>query len=111
MDRLAFSVLWEMTPDVEVVDVTYTKSVIHSRGAMTYQKAQELIDGTTDAKDEGMSDDVTSALKELMRIAKVLRKRRYVVMPAFLHHHMLYVWSFCACHVSQSSVRSRPETQ
>ena len=41
-----------MTPDVEVVDVTFTKSVIHSRAAMTYQDAQELIDGVAGSEVE-----------------------------------------------------------
>lgn len=81
MDRLAFSVLWEMTPDVEVVDVTFTKSVIHSRAAMTYQDAQELIDGVADSEVEkkiegATTSEVTAALKELMRISKILRQRR-----------------------------------
>jgi exosome complex exonuclease DIS3/RRP44 len=70
VDRLAFSVLWELTPDVEVVQTTFTKSVIHSRAAMTYEEAQNSI------LDESKSDEVTKSLRELMRIAKVLRKRR-----------------------------------
>ena len=28
VDRLAFSVLWEMTPDIQTVGVKFTKSVI-----------------------------------------------------------------------------------
>jgi exosome complex exonuclease DIS3/RRP44 len=92
VDRLAFSVLWEMTEDLEVVDVIFTKSVIHSRAAMTYQDAQELIDGTpasdelmakmvgtTDEERLATKEQVVPGLRELMRIAKVLRQRRCVV--------------------------------
>lgn len=84
MDRLAFSVLWEMTQDLEVIDIIYTKSVIHSRAALRYEDAQHLIDGTPlDADGEKALEtesraEVTVGLRELMRIAKVLRKRRYV---------------------------------
>lgn len=31
VDRFAFSVLWKCTPEGEILDVEFTKSVIHSR--------------------------------------------------------------------------------
>ena len=40
MERLAFSVLWEMTPDADIVSATFTKSIIRSSAALTYQAAQ-----------------------------------------------------------------------
>jgi exoribonuclease R len=70
VDRLAFSVIWELTPDAEPVSVQFTKSIIKSRAALTYQAAQNRI---VDKKD---TDAVTTSLRLLMRIAKVLRKRR-----------------------------------
>lgn len=45
-ERLAFSVLWEVTPDVQVLSTTFTKSLICSRAAMTYGQAQDIIDDT-----------------------------------------------------------------
>ena len=42
--RLAFSVLWEMTAEAEILSTNFTKSVIQSRAALTYQAAQERID-------------------------------------------------------------------
>lgn len=53
VERLAFSVLWEMTPDAEAVSVRFTKSVIASRAALTYAQAQTRID------DPSMTDEVT----------------------------------------------------
>jgi exosome complex exonuclease DIS3/RRP44 len=53
VERLAFSAIWEMTPQAEVVSVRFTKSVIASRAALTYAEAQTRID------DERMHDEVT----------------------------------------------------
>ena len=101
VERLAFSVLWEVTPNVDVVNVRwgpcsnigcaagchsmqpapvlvpmwlspcrFTRSVIKSRAAMTYQEAQTRID------DERLNDEVTLGLRRMNAVAKVLRKRR-----------------------------------
>lgn len=40
VERLAFSVIWEMTEDAEIVDIKFTKSVIASKEAFTYEAAQ-----------------------------------------------------------------------
>jgi hypothetical protein len=53
VERLAFSVIWEMTPGGDVVGRRFTKSVIASRAALTYQQAQERIDNAD------MQDDIT----------------------------------------------------
>ena len=42
--RYAFSVIWELNGDAEIQNVKFCKSLIHSRAALTYQKAQEMID-------------------------------------------------------------------
>lgn len=44
VDRLAFSVIWEITPDAKIVNTEFTKSVIRSRASLTYQQAQAIID-------------------------------------------------------------------
>ena len=44
VDRLTFSVIWEVTPDAVIVDTKFCKSVIHSQAAMAYWQAQEHID-------------------------------------------------------------------
>lgn len=53
VERLAFSVIWEMTPNAEVVSTRYHKSLIKSRAAMTYAEAQTRID------DERLNDELT----------------------------------------------------
>lgn len=40
MERLTFSVLWEMTPDAQILSTSFTRAVIKSRAALTYQQAQ-----------------------------------------------------------------------
>lgn len=71
VERLAFSVIWEVTPDAEVISTRFTKSIIKSRAAMTYQEAQTKID------DERLDDELTRSLRTMMRISKILKKRRY----------------------------------
>lgn len=44
VDRLTFSVLWEVTPDAKIVNTRFHKTVIHSAAAMAYSQAQDLID-------------------------------------------------------------------
>ena len=48
----------------------FTRSIIKSRAAMTYQEAQTRID------DERLNDEVTLGLRRMNAVAKVLRKRR-----------------------------------
>lgn len=44
VERLAFSVIWELTPEGKIVDVRFTKSVISSKEAFTYAAAQQRKD-------------------------------------------------------------------
>lgn len=70
VDRLAFSCIWEMNEDAEIVDVKFTKSIIRSKFSFTYEEAQTRID------DERMQDDVTKGIRVLNKFAKILRQRR-----------------------------------
>jgi len=70
VDRLAFSVLWEMTPEAEVVKTEFTKSIIRSSAALTYEEAQNRIN------DSDREDTITLSLRELLRVSRVLRARR-----------------------------------
>ncbi|ETN71598.1 RNB-like protein [Necator americanus] len=69
-ERYAFSVIWTMTPDAEILDTKYHKSLICSKAALTYEKAQEFID------DPNLNDDVTVGLRGLMKLSKILNARR-----------------------------------
>lgn len=70
VDRLAFSVIWEMNPHAEIVKYEVAKSVIRSKAALTYAEAQSRID------DHRLHDEITESLRELNRVAKLLRQRR-----------------------------------
>ncbi|KAM0919727.1 hypothetical protein ACQ4PT_007905 [Festuca glaucescens] len=68
--RLAFSVIWEMTPDADIIATRYTKSVIKSCAAMSYVEAQARMD------DSRMVDPLTVDLRNLNSLAKIMRHRR-----------------------------------
>ncbi|KAL5594524.1 hypothetical protein BROUX41_001450 [Berkeleyomyces rouxiae] len=71
VERYAFSTLWEMTPDAEIVNVRFTKSVIKSREAFSYEQAQLRID------DASMQDDLTAGMRTLLMMSKKLKQKRY----------------------------------
>jgi len=73
VDRFAFSVLWEVTPEAHIVDVEFHKSIIHSIAALTYQQAQSLID----KPDKDCKDDIQAgAVKRLASLSRKFRARR-----------------------------------
>ena len=70
VERYAFSVLWEMTPDAEVVSADFTKSVIRSHEAFSYEQAQLRID------DKSQNDELTQSMRTLLHMSKILRQKR-----------------------------------
>ncbi|KAG8073299.1 hypothetical protein GUJ93_ZPchr0006g45558 [Zizania palustris] len=70
VERLAFSVVWEMTPHADIISTRYTKSVIKSCAAMSYVEAQARMD------DSRMVDPLTVDLRNLNSLAKIMRHRR-----------------------------------
>jgi exosome complex exonuclease DIS3/RRP44 len=70
VDRLAFSCIWEITPDATILSCRYTKSIIRSKFSFTYDEAQARLD------DPQMKDPVSLGIKALNMIAKQLRKKR-----------------------------------
>jgi len=76
LDRYAFSVLWEVTPDAEVVTVEFKKSIIHSIAALTYQQAQSFIDQPKIKTERTAEDIQAGAVQRLAYLARKLRKRR-----------------------------------
>ncbi|KAF2447947.1 RNB-domain-containing protein [Karstenula rhodostoma CBS 690.94] len=71
VERYAFSVLWEITPDADIVESHFTKSVIRSREAFSYEQAQIRID------DSGAQDDLTAGMRTLLMLSKKLKQKRY----------------------------------
>ncbi|XP_034936260.1 exosome complex exonuclease RRP44 [Chelonus insularis] len=70
-ERFAFSCIWEMDHDANIIGTKFCKSVIRSRRAMTYEEAQLLID------DPSQQDPITLSLRGLNNLAKKMKKRRH----------------------------------
>ncbi|KAH8346137.1 hypothetical protein KR067_006464 [Drosophila pandora] len=70
VERFAFSCVWEVDHDANVISKRFHKSVIKSKRAMTYEEAQVLID---DPADQG---EIAKSLRNLNKLAKILKKRR-----------------------------------
>lgn len=70
VERFAFSVIWEITPSADVVSASFTKSVIASRDAFSYEQAQRRID------DETKTDDLTQSMRTLLKLSKLLHQQR-----------------------------------
>ncbi|EGN94814.1 hypothetical protein SERLA73DRAFT_171208 [Serpula lacrymans var. lacrymans S7.3] len=70
VERLAFSAIWEMTPEAEIVNVRFTKSVIASKAAFTYEEAQIRKD------DPHLQDELTQSIRLLNSLAQKLKAGR-----------------------------------
>eukprot|EP00931_Biecheleriopsis_adriatica_P073849 TRINITY_DN4805_c0_g1_i1.p1 TRINITY_DN4805_c0_g1~~TRINITY_DN4805_c0_g1_i1.p1 ORF type:complete len:1041 (+),score=211.65 TRINITY_DN4805_c0_g1_i1:97-3219(+) len=70
VERLTFSVLWEITPQAEIIDTKFCKAIIHSKAAMSYAEAQARID---DSKDQS---EITLSLRNLLHLTKIIRANR-----------------------------------
>lgn len=69
VDRLAFSCIWEMNHNAEILKTRFTKSVINSKASLTYAEAQMRIDSAA------MNDSITTSLRGLNKLAKILKKK------------------------------------
>ncbi|KAI6652031.1 Exosome complex exonuclease RRP44 isoform X1 [Oopsacas minuta] len=70
-ERLAFSVIWKIDPETAgIIDTIFTKSVIQSKAALSYEAAQERID------DVNQNDVITQGLRQLNAISKKLKQKR-----------------------------------
>lgn len=69
-ERFAFSCVWEVDNEANILSTKYHKSVIKSKAALTYEEAQLIID------DETQNTDIAESLRQLNRLAKILKQRR-----------------------------------
>lgn len=69
-ERFAFSCVWELDSNANIVNTKFHKSVIKSKKAMTYEEAQLIIDDST------KTDDIAVSLRGLNTLAKILKERR-----------------------------------
>lgn len=84
-DRLAFSVIWELTPNAEVVKHRFAKTVIRSCCQMSYDTAQIMIDNPGKALSEKVLDIkesftallLSDVVNNLFKLSVILRDRRF----------------------------------
>ncbi|XP_012277145.1 exosome complex exonuclease RRP44 [Orussus abietinus] len=69
-ERFAFSCIWEVDHEANIIATRFCKSVIRSRQAMTYEEAQLKID------DKSQQDSLAKSLRQLNKLAKILKQRR-----------------------------------
>lgn len=70
VERFAFSVIWELDEDANIVNVDYMKSIIKSREAFSYERAQMRID------DKSQNDELTQSVRVLLKLSKKLKQKR-----------------------------------
>lgn len=70
VDRFAFSVIWELDENADIVNVDFTKSVIRSREAFSYEQAQLRID------DPEQKDELTLGMRSLLQLSIKLKQKR-----------------------------------
>jgi exosome complex exonuclease DIS3/RRP44 len=68
-DHLAFSIVWEITNDGDIIDVKFFKSAIRSVASLTYDEAQVMLDNPT-------ADKVSTSVNLLNKLAKIFRQKR-----------------------------------
>ncbi|GLB33866.1 putative 3'-5'-exoribonuclease [Lyophyllum shimeji] len=80
-DRLAFSVIFTMTKDARVVKRWFGKTVIKSAAKLSYQDAQNVIEGRglggVDIAPEHSASDIEHDVHNLEVLAKKLRAQRF----------------------------------
>ncbi|KAF8417437.1 exosome complex exonuclease exoribonuclease-like protein [Tirmania nivea] len=70
VDRFAFSCIWELDQDANIVNVNFSKSAIRSREAFSYEQAQIRIN------DSSFQDDLTKGMRVLLMLSKKLKQKR-----------------------------------
>ncbi|XP_014368974.2 DIS3-like exonuclease 2 [Papilio machaon] len=84
VDKLAFSVFWEITDNAEVLNHRFSKTIIHSCCQLSYEHAQAVLDSKEDAEMSfpefynGFNyKDVHDTIKTLGKISSLFRKSRF----------------------------------
>ncbi|KAE8701285.1 Ribonuclease II family protein isoform 2 [Hibiscus syriacus] len=63
-ERLAFSVIWDMSPDAEIISTRFTKSVIKSCAALSYVEAQARMDDSMGSLLRSEAGNLTYGVKK-----------------------------------------------
>nr|XP_012226722.1 PREDICTED: DIS3-like exonuclease 2 isoform X3 [Linepithema humile] len=84
-DKLAFSVIWEMTPEAKIVKNRFAKTVIRSCCQMSYESAQAMIDNPEklwptdflDIKGDHTISTLSDIINRLFKLSIQLQKIRF----------------------------------
>ncbi len=71
-DRLAMSLLMNLSPDGRVIDHKLTRSIIRSRARLTYDGVNRFFDGDA----EPIPEELAASLLQMRALARLLQKRR-----------------------------------
>lgn len=77
-DRYAFSILWELDENLNVVRDWFGKTIIRSSAALYYGDAQRMIDDKND------KSEMAKSLRELMRLSRHFKAKREADGALFL---------------------------
>ncbi|XP_067140262.1 exosome complex exonuclease RRP44 isoform X2 [Centruroides vittatus] len=69
-DRFAFSCIWEMDSEANILKTSYKKTIIRSKIAFTYEEAQCVIE------DKKNTSSLAKSLRKLNNFAKILKQKR-----------------------------------
>ncbi len=75
-DRLAFSALMRISPEGDLLDAKFCKSVINSCVRGVYTECNAILDGSADPELREKYAPVTESLQELEKLTQVLEHRR-----------------------------------
>ncbi|KAG6422796.1 hypothetical protein SASPL_113177 [Salvia splendens] len=90
VDRLSFSIIWDMNSSGEILEHWIGRTIIRSCCKLSYEHAQEIIDGVFDVHNCSQTvkpwpnlygqfewSDVIESVKRLHRISRLLRRNRF----------------------------------
>ncbi|ORY94051.1 hypothetical protein BCR43DRAFT_443784 [Syncephalastrum racemosum] len=81
VERLAFSVIWKMDSEGNVLDTWFGRSIIKSCAKLAYDDAQNVIEGKGLPEPVAIMDyprkEVEDAITHLYKLSKCMRKRRF----------------------------------
>lgn len=75
-DRLAFSAVMQISPEGDLLDAKFSKSVINSCVRGVYSECNAVLDGSADAEIQAKYAPVADSLHELDKLTEVLEHRR-----------------------------------
>ncbi|KAI9247989.1 hypothetical protein BDA99DRAFT_446548 [Phascolomyces articulosus] len=76
-DRLAFSVIWRMDKEANVIDTSFFKTIIRSNAQLSYEDAQNVLEGGHLDPSIPRATEIEQSIHDLMELAGHLRRRRF----------------------------------